>query len=292
LIVISPEAPVHRKRSIAFRSLIVPAALGVLPVAGAIAAEGTLEEVVVTAQRVETNIQTTPVAVTAVSADFIDRFGLRNVTSLQNAAPNLVFNSGTGGSSSQVSAFIRGVGEFGFLLTTDPAVGLYVDGVYMARTFGSNLELADIERVEILRGPQGTLFGKNNIGGAISVTTRKPTGSGETRLQASAGNYSAVYLDGYTDQAISPTLAIGASALYRKADGWQRRPGPDGAEEDKAGARVSFAWTPSETVESILSAEIAKQDQTSNANVMLTFVPGQDFFSPLFNGFVSPANPC
>lgn len=282
--------PRNRKR--VFRLLALPAALAALPGAGALAAEATLEEVLVTAQRVETNIQTTPVAVTAVSADFIDRFGLRNVTSLQNAAPNLVFNSGTGGSSSQVSAFIRGVGEFDFLLTTDPAVGLYVDGVYMARTFGSNLELSDVERVEILRGPQGTLFGKNNIGGAISVSTRKPTGSGETRLQASAGNYSAVYLDGYTDQAISPTLAIGASALYRKADGWQRRPGPDGAEEDKAGARVTLAWTPSDTVESVLSAEVVDQDQTSNANVMLVFVPGQDFFSPLFNGFVSPANPC
>ena len=84
-----------------------------------------------------------------------------------------------------MSAFIRGVGQFDFLLTTDPAVGLYVDGVYLARTFGTNLELTDIERVEVLRGPQGTLFGKNNIGGAINITTLTPTGSGRTDFRAS-----------------------------------------------------------------------------------------------------------
>lgn len=272
---------------------MLAAALGTAPgLAAAATPTGGLEEIMVTAQRVEENIQTTPVAVTALSADFLDRFALRNVTSLQNAAPNLVFNAGTGGSSSQVSAFIRGVGEFDFLLTTDPAVGLYTDGVYMARTFGANLELADVERVEVLRGPQGTLFGKNNIGGAISITTRKPTGSGDSRFQVSAGNYSSFYFDGYTDQRLTDTLSIGASILYRKSQGWQKRPGANGGEEDKLGGRVTLAWAPSDSFESVLSGEFIAQDQTSNANVMLTFVPGQDFFSPLFNGFVSPTDPC
>jgi iron complex outermembrane receptor protein len=250
-----------------------------------------LEEVLVTAQRIEENLQTTPVAVTAITSEFLDRFDLRNVTSLQNAAPNLVFNPGTGGSSSQVSAFIRGVGEFDFLLTTDPAVGLYVDGVYMARTFGANLELADVERVEVLRGPQGTLFGKNNIGGAINITTRKPTGSGESRAQMSFGNYSSIYLDGYTDQALSDTLSLGVSVLYRKGDGWQERPGRDGGQENKVGARATLSWKPSDTFDSTVSVEGITQDQTSNTNVMLVFTGG-DFFSGLYNGFVNPGNPC
>lgn len=251
-----------------------------------------LEEVVVTAQRVEHNLQSTPVAVTAITSDFLDRFDLRNLTSLQNAAPNLVFNPGGGGSSSQVNAFIRGVGEFDFLLTTDPAVGLYMDGIYMARTFGATLELADVERVEVLRGPQGTLFGKNNIGGAISVTTRKPTGSGASRAQLSVGNYSSVSADLYTDQALSETLSLGASLLYRKSDGWQVRPGRDGGQENKLGGRATLAWKPSDAFDSTLSLEFISQDQTSNANVMIAFVPGADFFSPLFNGFVAQPNTC
>ena len=155
-----------------------PIALGVATALASLAATAQespagLEEVVVTAQRVETDIQKTPVAVTALTGDFLRDYDFRQVTSIEGAAPNLNFAASTGGASSQVSAFIRGVGEFDFLLTTDPAVGLYIDGVYLARTFGANLDLADVERVEVLRGPQGTLFGKNNIGGAINLITRK-----------------------------------------------------------------------------------------------------------------------
>ena len=144
-----------------------------------------LQEVTVTAQRVAENLQSTPISMTALSGSFIEKFDVQRVTSLETVSPNLVFFSGTGGSSSQVSAFMRGVGQFDFLLSTDPAVGLYVDGVYLARTFGTNLELNDIERVELLRGPQGTLFGKNNIGGAINITTLTPTGSGRSDFRAS-----------------------------------------------------------------------------------------------------------
>ena len=100
-----------------------------------------LETITVTAQRVETDIQTTPIAVSALSGDYLTQYSYDRVTSLEGAVPNLNFSASTGGASSQVSAFIRGVGEFDFLLTTDPAVGLYIDGVYLARTFGSNLDL-------------------------------------------------------------------------------------------------------------------------------------------------------
>ena len=164
-----------------FAAALVAVSLGA-SVTAAAAATPELQEVTVTAQRVEENLQTTPVSMTALSGEFLDKFDVARVTSLDMVTPNLIFNSGTGGSSAQVSAFIRGVGQFDFLLTTDPAVGLYVDGVYLARTFGTNLELTDIQRVEVLRGPQGTLFGKNNIGGAINITTLTPTGSGRDRL--------------------------------------------------------------------------------------------------------------
>src|SRR5688572_7625431 len=171
-------------------------------------ATGGLETITVTAQRVESDIQTTPIAVSALSGDFLTEFGYNRVTSLEGAVPNLNFSASTGGASSQVSAFIRGVGEFDFLLTTDPAVGLYIDGVYLARTFGSNLDLAEPERAEVLRGPQGTLFGKNNIGGAINVVTRQPEGDGRIRAELEYGEFNSWRALVSADIGLSDNLAL------------------------------------------------------------------------------------
>jgi iron complex outermembrane receptor protein len=255
------------------------------------AATPSLEEITVTAQRVEENLQTTPVSITALSGEFLQKFDVARVTSLETVSPNLNFFSGTGGSSSQVSAFIRGVGQFDFLLTTDPAVGLYVDGVYLARTFGNNLELNDVERVEVLRGPQGTLFGKNSIGGAINVTTLTPTGSGRTDFRASVGNYDSYALDAYTDQRLADNLALGISLMARKSDGWEDRPlAANGGKEQREGGRAILAWTPSDTFSSRLSAEFSAQAQPSSPNVMIAYNPAAAVvpFLALFNAFVAP----
>jgi len=253
--------------------------------------EPALQEIVVTAQRVEENLQTTPISMTALSGSFIQKFDVQRVTSLETVSPNLNFFSGTGGSSSQVSAFMRGVGQFDFLLSTDPAVGLYVDGVYLARTFGTNLELDDIDRVELLRGPQGTLFGKNNIGGAINITTLTPTGSGRTDFRASVGNYDSYALDAYTDQRITDDLAFGISLMARKSDGWQSRPlGDNGGKEERVGGRATLSWTPTSTFSSRLSAEFSAQAQPSSPNVMIAYDPAAATvpFLSLFNTFVKP----
>ncbi|MBS0577958.1 MAG: TonB-dependent receptor [Proteobacteria bacterium] len=270
-------------------------AAGLLTTLAAQAAEDSsglaLQEVTVTAQRVEENLQTTPISMTAISGDFIQKFDLPRVTSLEMVTPNLTFNSGTGGSSGQVSAFIRGVGQFDFLLSTDPAVGLYVDGVYLARTFGTNLELNDIERVEVLRGPQGTLFGKNNIGGAINISTLTPTGSGKTDFRLSYGNYQSWAADAYTDMRLTDTLALGVSLMGRKSDGWQDRPlGDNGGKEERGGGRAILNWTPSDSFSSRLSAEFSAQTQPSSPNVMIAYDPAQAVapFQPLFNALVAP----
>ncbi len=250
-----------------------------------------LQEVTVTAQRVEENLQTTPVSMTALSGDFLQKFDVARVTSLETVSPNLNFFSGTGGSSSQVSAFIRGVGQFDFLLTTDPAVGLYVDGVYLARTFGNNLELNDVAQVEVLRGPQGTLFGKNSIGGAINVTTLTPTGSGRTDFRASVANYDSYALDAYTDVRLADNLALGISLMARKSDGWEDRPLADnGGKEEREGGRAILSWTPSDTFSSRLSTEFSAQAQPSSANVMIAYDPKAAVvpFLQLFNAFVAP----
>jgi len=251
-----------------------------------------LEEVVVTAQRVETDIQKTPVAVTALGGDFLQQYGFRQVTSIEGAAPNLNFAASTGGASSQVSAFIRGVGEFDFLLTTDPAVGLYIDGVYLARTFGANLDLADVDRAEVLRGPQGTLFGKNNIGGAINLITRKPEGSGRIDAELTGGSYNSWRASITSDIPISEDVALLLSAVGKKSDGWQDRPGADGGEENRVGARAALRFTPSETFESTLALDYVDQDQTNYPNNMVVYDQSASPFLGLFNAFVSPTDPC
>jgi iron complex outermembrane receptor protein len=274
-----------------------PVALAVAATLAAFAAhaqepQAGLEEVLVTAQRVETDIQKTPVAVTALGGDFLREYGFRQVTSIEGAAPNLNFAASTGGASSQVSAFIRGVGEFDFLLTTDPAVGLYIDGVYLARTFGANLDLADVDRVEVLRGPQGTLFGKNNIGGAINLITRKPEGSGRTDAELTGGSYNSWRASITSDIPIQENVSLLLSAVGKKSDGWQDRPGADGGEENRVGARAALRFTPSDTFESTLALDYVDQDQTNYPNNMVVYDPSIAPFLGLFNGFVSPTDPC
>ena len=144
-----------------------------------------IEEMVITARRRNENLQETPVSVTAFRVtDLIDRTATR-IDDISNAVPNLKFD-GASGSSHNSRIYIRGVGQDDPINTSDPGVGIYVDGVYLARAQGSLLSLSDVDRVEALRGPQGTLYGKNTIGGAINVITTKPgpdfEGLGTVRL--------------------------------------------------------------------------------------------------------------
>jgi len=153
---------------------------------------GTLEEVVVTAQKREENVQDVPIAITALSAKALESKGINNVTELSDFAPNVQMDNTSpfSGSSQVLSAFIRGIGQNDFAFNLEPGVGLYVDGVYYARTLGAAVDLLDLERVEILKGPQGTLFGRNTIGGAISVITRDPSRTLDYKAELTAGRFS------------------------------------------------------------------------------------------------------
>jgi len=138
-----------------------------------------LSEIVVTAQKRAENIQDVPIAITAYSQSDLRSKGITDIGGLSRLTPNVNLDTGSpfAGSNSVLSASIRGIGQDDFAFNLDPGVGVYVDGVYYARTVGANQNLLDVERIEILKGPQGTLFGRNTIGGAISVVTRTPRGS-------------------------------------------------------------------------------------------------------------------
>ena len=137
-----------------------------------------LEEIIVTARKRAEPLQKTPVSITAFTVDQLEKPGMDDLIDVARFAPNVVFDQGTGNTGGQFNSqlFIRGIGQVDFLFSSDPGVGVYVDEVYLPRVVGSLMDVMDLERVEVLRGPQGTLFGKNTIGGALNITSLKPSG--------------------------------------------------------------------------------------------------------------------
>lgn len=167
-------------------SAIAPAAVAAEEEAGI----AQVEEIVVTARRTEESLQRTPVAVTATTGASLERAQISRVDQLQNIAPGLVIQPAVAQPGSAAFA-MRGQSSPDGLIAVDQSVGVYMDGVYVARSSGGLFNFVDVERVEVLRGPQGTLFGRNTTGGAVNLVTKKPTGEFEGMVRARYGNYDA-----------------------------------------------------------------------------------------------------
>jgi iron complex outermembrane receptor protein len=243
-------------------------------------------DIIVTARKREEKLQDVPVSVTAFSGANLDARGYQSVVDIQQSTPNLNFTPGTGGTSSQISAYIRGVGEYDYIITSDPAVAVFVDGVYQARPFGAMTSLLGIDRIEVLRGPQGSLFGKNTIGGAINIVLQKPTGSDHGKVDVQAGSYASLQGRASYDGSLSQDLSYIVSVLGRRADGWQRLDtgGTLGNQNQLAG-RAALRWHPGD-FDAVLSVDGLHQRQNSAAHSMIAFEP--TFFSGLFSTFVTP----
>ena len=182
-----------------------------------------VQEIIVTARRSAERLQSTPIAVTAVTAQELKARSVNNLSDLSSSVPSLHASANAFGGNNSASFFIRGVGQIDVLPTTDPGVGVYIDGVYLARTTGDLFDLADIQQVEVLRGPQGTLFGKNTSGGAISVTTRRPTGEFGGLAEVTVGNFRRNDYKGVLDFPIIKDKLAGSLALIsRNEDGYGR----------------------------------------------------------------------
>jgi len=149
---------------------------------------GKLDEVVVTAQKREENLQRTPLAISAITAKALEQRGIVDVSHLTSLAPNLTTTT-TPGSTSSSTIAIRAIGNGDPILTSDSPVSLYVDGVVIGRQAGAAFDLLDLERIEILRGPQGTLYGRNTIGGAVNLITARPADKFGIREKLSFGNW-------------------------------------------------------------------------------------------------------
>ena len=182
---------------------------------------GGLEEITVTARKRSENLQETPVAITAMTGAMLEEKQIVNVAEVAKFAPNVSISpvANISGSSASITAFIRGVGQTDFNITVDPGVGVYVDGVYVARSVGALLDMADVSSVQVLRGPQGTLFGKNTIGGAIVVNSVEPQNDFDMKLEAATGRFNRADFKGMINVPLSDTLAMRAVASYETRDG-------------------------------------------------------------------------
>lgn len=172
-----------------------------------------LGEIVVTARRTQENLQTTPVAVTALSGELLDRLNVQDVVATAQFTPNLAI-SAQSGSITAASVYIRGIGNSSPYAVSEQGVGIYLDGVYIARSAGAIFDLVDLERVEVLRGPQGTLFGRNSVGGAVQLVSRKPAETPGVEAKAGFGTFNDWYGRVRLDTGTLGSAPIRASLTY------------------------------------------------------------------------------
>lgn len=251
------------KRSMAKPCLLGSVALS-LPLLAAMPAQAqtapvTLEEIVVTARKVSENIQDIPLSITALSGDALEDRSVREVRDLSATVPNVVIQASNNDPGSATVA-IRGQTQAGILLTLDSSVGLYFDGVNIPRAHGLRTALVDIQRVEVLRGPQGTLYGRNTTGGAVSFVTKDPTERLEGYGQVTLGNYDQQTALGVVNLPLSDNLAVRVVAQKGKRDGYgENANGHELESEDTTYFRTKAKWT-SENVTALLTADYFDHD--------------------------------
>lgn len=255
-----------------------------------------LEEVVVTAERRKDSLQTTPVAITTLDQQSLKQLGVYAVADADGVAPNinLVKIDKTGGG---MEAFIRGIGTVETALTADPKIGIYVDDVYVSKTMASVFDIADIEQIQVLRGPQGTLFGRNTTGGAILVTTKKPSGEFDINAKASIGNDELRRLGVSVDLPAVSNIATKVSFYRMKTQGWAKNLysgppmppadsiGKDLGSEDNQAWRVALRWTPLADVTVDYTF-----DRTRNRQVPMT-LQVTALKDSIYNGFTTRPTP-
>jgi len=252
-----------------------------------------LDEIVVTATFRATNIQDTPIAITAVNGAMLESRGQTNIVDVANQAPNVTMTPAGQGSGSAMITFIRGIGQTDFNYALEPGVGMYVDDVYYPNLTGSMVQLLDISRVEIARGPQGTLAGRNSIGGSVKIYSVEPTHNANNgNAELVVGSYDKIAIKGAADLTFIPDkLSARISGISSSRNGYVHRvdykcthpnwPGPtfengrldncklgDLGGESFTGGRFALLWTPSDKVSVKVLGDLINQDNESAALVL------------------------
>ncbi len=225
-----------------------------------------IEEVVVTAQKRSENLQDVPIAISAFTGDNIEKMGAQSLTDLGKSTPGVEMNNDT---ALQPTYNIRGIQTSDFTVGSDPAVAVYVDGVYTGRGAGAEVPLADIERVEVLKGPQGTLFGRNATGGAIHIITKRPFNEDQTEVSLTAGNYGRMSSDVIINRAINDRAAVRLTASTDKRDGYYPNAldGSDWGGQDTKTLRAAVSLLPTDNTEILWRGEYSRLDQNGATRV-------------------------
>lgn len=258
-----------------------------------------IESITVTARRTEESLQSVPISVSALSRESLEHKNLKDISGLGDSLPNveLDFTAPISGSSNASAVYIRGVGQSDFLLVNDPGVGVYLDGIYISRAIGGVLGLLDTERVEVLRGPQGTLFGRNTIGGAINVVSRKPQNEDFGSIGLDVGN------QGVRNTRFSLNMPLLKQRLFtsfagstERRDGYVDRliAGDTLGALDRRAMRAAVLWLPNERLEANFRFDYSHADEEGAAVVARWIGDPQEFgrgtLTNLYNTFAAPGN--
>jgi iron complex outermembrane receptor protein len=294
-------------------ALVLAATAGpALAQSSAAPAEDDSDVIIVTAQFREQNLQDTPLAITAITGDMLDQRSQTRLSDITQQAPSVQLQPSPAGAGKGMSAFIRGVGQGDISPSVEPGVGIYVDDIYFATVTASIFDLVDLDRVEILRGPQGTLAGMNSEGGAIKLYSRKPTGEGGY-VEGSVGNFGRVDFRASADFTLVPDqLFARLSGIYRQRDGHVTRidyacshpndpyvisgaltsmaTTPDCklgelGDQDVKAIRGSLRWTPSEKLEVNLIGDYTRdKSQTQAVTLLRAGTPAQQVWTKAYQG--------
>ncbi|MEM1140994.1 MAG: TonB-dependent receptor [Pseudomonadota bacterium] len=248
-----------------------------------------LEEVVVTARRRQESLQETPVAVSAFSGEDLEAIGINNLVDLRVIVPNLDIQDGSGVDGAG-NIYIRGVGQRNSDIAADSGVGIYLDGVYIARGDGALLDTIDVAAIEVLRGPQGTLFGKNTTGGAVLFNTVRPQQEFAGKIMARVGNYDRTAAQIVLNIPISDTLLTRFSGGITQRDGFMEDviSGDDYNDEDRTTAYGQVRWLASDSVTVDLNVNYAETDQQARGQRCKVIDDVTGWQSQLFEPLVIP----
>ena len=264
------------------------------------------DEMVVTARRRKEGLQSVPVAVTAFSSEDLENRNVEATTSLGQFTPNLQLDGAAAlsGSSSNATAFIRGIGQNDFAIFSDPGVGVYVDDVYMGRSIGGVLDVVDLERVEVLRGPQGTLFGRNTIGGGVLLTSKRPSYNPEGYVEYTGGRYfrndiRAMANAPLIDKKLSLRFAVGklnrdgyGERLKLDTAGKEVDGGDDLGDINRVAGKAQVLWEPTSKVSILLSVDGTRAREKAAVSSLTAVPVGQvppPTFRNIFDSLVAPS---
>ena len=237
-----------------------------------------LEEVIVTANKKVGTVQETPIALSAYSGDQLNERGISSLTDLTAISSDFSIAQNTG----KTIVAIRGISSQNTDAVGDPAVSVGTDGVFLSRSFAQNANFYDIERVEVLRGPQGTLYGRNATGGLIDIITAKPKDMFGGYANAEFGNYNALHVDGAVNLPVTDTLKTRLAFSSSSHDGYRdNSPGEDGDDLDSDAARFTAAWSPFAGLRTSVQVEYAHISDVGQAVLNIPFIYQADGLTPV-----------